>query len=215
MLRNALTVPISTLARDVIAIPQCAAGRPSEQRNRGSHRILVPVHVSLEASYTLRYIVEHWAPHAASIHLLNVQSPLMTGDVTSLVDGRVVTELRRVAGEQILDGAIRTLVERGIPVTHEVAFGPRAETICRVAEERHCTGIVMAVRTGFGIMDVIGGSVAAQVLRLAGVPVTTINERMVVPFERRDRRALPASSVRASSGSITRKVGPSRNAWVG
>ena len=57
-----------------------------------------------------------------------------------------------------------------------VAFGEPARTICRIAEARGCTGIVVA-RDGFELHDLIRGSVAARILRLATVPVTIVNSR--------------------------------------
>ena len=193
MLRFALAPPGPTAEKVLVAIPKHATNWTIAQRNRGMHRLLVPVEASLEAHDALRYIAEQLGSHVAAIHLLNVQRPLMAGDVTPLVDGRVVIGVRRAAGERILDAIGDMMVGSGIPLIKEVVFGARAETICRVAEQRECTGIVMAVRTGFWLAHLTGGSVAARVMRLATVPVTVINARAAAFAERRDRRMSPGS----------------------
>jgi len=192
--RYALAPTGPTTEQVLVAIPKRATNWTIAQRNRGMHRLLVPVDESLEVRDALRYVVEQLASHVGAIHLLNVQRPLMAGDVTPLVDGRVVAGLRQAAGARILRVAGESIADSGIPVTTEVAFGARAETICRIAEKRECTGIVMGVRTGFELVDLIVGSIAAQVIRLAGVPVTIVNARTAASIKRRDRPASSASN---------------------
>ena len=176
MQRYALAPMGPTPDQVLIAIPRHAKDWTIAQRNRGLHQLLVPVDASLRAVDALRYIVEHLGDHVAGVHLVNVQRTVMSGDVTPLVSVSTITGVRQAAGERVLALARDVLADSAIPVTSEVAFGVPAETICRVAQERGCTGIVIA-RDGFELHDLIGGSVAAKVLRLAGVPVTIVNAR--------------------------------------
>jgi nucleotide-binding universal stress UspA family protein len=90
----------------------------------------------------------------------------------------------------------------GLPTTVEVAFGDVADTICRVAEERGCSGIVI-VKDGFELHQLIRGSVAARVLRKASVPVTVVNARTtaeVAAKSRRDKRRAVTESVALHEG---------------
>jgi nucleotide-binding universal stress UspA family protein len=205
MQRYALAPIGSTQEQVLVAIPRRGRDWTIAQRNRGSHRLLVPVDASLQAKDALRYIVEHLGDHVAHVHLVNVQREIMSGNVTPLVTASTITEMRRAAGEGILSIAAEALASSGISVTSEVAFGAAAETICRVAQERGCTGIVIA-RNGFELHDLIGGSVAAKVLRLAGVPVTIVNARTAVTVAHGEPR-----HARAAAGDMATLARPAHD----
>ena len=206
MQRYALAPMGPTPDQVLVAIPRRAANWTIAQRNRGSHRLLVPVDVSLRATDALRYIVEYVGDHVAHVHLVNVQRPVMAGDVTLLVSASTITGLRQAAGERTLVLARGALADAAIPVTSEVAFGAAAETICRVARKRGCTGIVIA-RDGFELQDLIGSSVAAKVLRLACVPVTIVHVRAAVPVAREGPWLERAGSTGESSDSLATEFG--------
>ena len=57
---------------------------------------------------------------------------------------------------------------------HEVATGPPADTILRVAHECGADCIVMGTHGRTGLQHVFHGSVAAKVVRLAPCPVLTV-----------------------------------------
>jgi nucleotide-binding universal stress UspA family protein len=196
MRRYALAPAGPTAEQVLIAIPERAAGWTIAQRNRGLHRILVPVGASFEAGDALRYVAGSLADHLGAVHLLNVQRPVMAGDVTPLVSARMVTAARQAAGERILRPFIALLGESSIAVTHEVAFGLPAETICRSAEEWGCTGIVIGVKSGFELADLLVGSIAARVIRLAGVPVTVVNARTAASLGQAAQPSRPAGKDR-------------------
>lgn len=176
MARHALAPIRPPREQVLVAIPRRAADWTIAQANRGMHRLLVPVDERLRAVDALRYIVERLGDRVSGIHIVNVQRPVMSGDVGVLATAQMVSESRQAAGRRILALAREALSDSVFPVTGEVAFGAPAETICRIAEARGCTGIVIA-RDGFELHDLIGGSVAARVLQLAGVPVTIVNRR--------------------------------------
>ena len=58
----------------------------------------------------------------------------------------------------------------------EVATGPPADTIVRMAHERGADLIVMGTHGHTGLRHVLLGSVAEQVVRLAPCPVLTVKE---------------------------------------
>ena len=162
----------------LVAIPRRATDWAIADGSSGLHRLLVPVDASLRALDALHYIAADLASHVVGVHIVNVQSPVMTGDVTPLVSVNTIKGMRKAAGQRLLAIAGEALSGSAIPVTSEVAFGAPAEIICRLAQERRCTGIVIG-RNGLELRDLISGSVAAKVLRLATVPVTIVNARTV------------------------------------
>jgi nucleotide-binding universal stress UspA family protein len=197
MPRHALARIGPTREQVLVAIPRRATDWTIAQANRGMHRLLVPVDARLRAVDALRYIVEHLDDHVSGIHVVNVQRPVMSGDVGVLATAQMVTESRQAAGQRILALAREALSDSMIPVTGEVAFGAPAETICRISEARGCTGIVIA-RDGFELHDLIRGSVAARVLRLASVPVTIVNPRAAAVVARGEMKRSWSSGERAA-----------------
>ena len=194
MKRFALSPSRPTHEPVLVAVPEHASHWTIASRNRGLHRLLVPIDASLRGVDALAYVVEHLADHVAGIHLVNVQQPVMSGNVTPLVTAETIAQVRRTAGERVLALARDAYEDAGIPIATEVAFGDPADAICRVAEARGCTGIVVG-RDGFELHDLIRGSVAARILRLATVPVTIVNSRTATV------RAQPAvASPRVESG---------------
>lgn len=196
MARRALAPLKATRQQVLVAVPRRATDWTIAQGNRGMHRLLVPVDASLRATDALHYIGEHFDDRVSGVHVLNVQRPVMCGDVGVLATAQMVAELRQAAGQRILALAREALSDSEIPVTEEVAFGAPAETICRIAEARGCTGIVIA-SDGLELHDLIGGSVAAQVLWLASVPVTIVNPRAAAGVA----RDAMASTVRCTSAA--------------
>ena len=198
MRRYALAPAGPTEEQVLVAVPHRAAEWTIAAKNRGMHRMLVPID-GIESLAALRYILGEPVDHLAAIHLVNVQRPLMVGDVTPLVDARTVMEVRRTEGERALRKADALLGEGVVPVTREVAFGKPAETLCRIAEERGCTGIVMGVGSGFELADLIAGSLASRVLRQASVPVTIVNRRTATASKAAPGwEGIPVSRARAS-----------------
>ena len=188
MQRHALAPSRRTREQVLVAIPDRAADWTIAARNQGSHRLLVPIDGSLQGIEALRYIGEHFAGHVAGVHLLNVQKPVMSGNVTPLVTAQMIATLRRAAGERVLALASEAFTPSDVPVTREVAFGDAAEAICAIAERTGCTGIVIG-RDGFELHQLIRGSVAARVLRMASVPVTIVNSRTAATLPRMDAPA--------------------------
>jgi nucleotide-binding universal stress UspA family protein len=62
----------------------------------------------------------------------------------------------------------------GVPVETMLVEGGAAKEILRVADERHCSLIVMGTHGRTGLSRVLLGSVAEQVIRHSRVPVLTL-----------------------------------------
>ena len=146
MQRYALAPLAPTPEQILVTIPSMAHNWTIARRNRGAHRLLLPVDASLRALDALRYITEDVGHLVAGVHLVNVQSPVMTRDRTAVATADVVAVLREAAGQRIIALAREAFSDSGIPVTDEVAFGAPAETICHTAEKHRCTGIKSCFR---------------------------------------------------------------------
>jgi nucleotide-binding universal stress UspA family protein len=139
------------------------------------HRVLIPVDGSdgaLRAAAHLIGLVYHRAP--PEVHVLNVQQPIMSGDVGPMVTAEMVTRTRLAAGEAILRQAQAVLDRSGVPNEASVLFGIPADTIVRYVDEHDIDGIVMGTRGMSALKNLLLGSVATKVVGLAEVPVTLV-----------------------------------------
>lgn len=185
MRRYALAPTAPTPEQILVTIPGLARNWTIGRRNRGIHRLLLPVDASLRALDALRYITEDVGHLVAHVHLVNIQTSAMPRGRTACAAADLIAVLREAAGQRIIAVARDAFSESGIPVTGEVAFGAPAETICHVAEKHGCTGIVIG-RSDCELHSLIRGSIAADVLRLATVPVTIVSTRASAVKNRSD-----------------------------
>lgn len=159
--------------------------------------ILVPTDFSAPAKQALCYALEEAALHHAQVTLLHVLPPHTGTEVYSIggaprteigfdpaLEGRLgaalpprPTVVRQAHDEEALT-ALRDLMFEGFQGTWEVevATGPPADTIVRIASERGADLIVMGTHGHTGLRHVLLGSVAEKVVRLAPCPVLTVKE---------------------------------------
>jgi nucleotide-binding universal stress UspA family protein len=135
-------------------------------------RILLPFDGSPACESALAHVRALSKAYDIEIHLLNVQPPVMAGEVTLFMTAQTVELQRRAAAERVLSSAKGELRSLRIPYVTEVAFGSPAEEIVRCAATSHCTKIVMGTRAGF--RGLLRRSVAHRVVRRAPVPVTIV-----------------------------------------
>jgi nucleotide-binding universal stress UspA family protein len=160
--------------------------------------VLVPTDFSEPANHALRYAVDEATVHHARVTLLHVMSPRSDTDVFYVTGappasgyqagldpdagGRVgaypsshPTVVRQDHNEEALT-QLRDLIPAAFHDAWqvEVATGPPAEAIVRVAEERKADLIVMGTHGRTGLQHVLLGSVAEKVVRLASCPVLTV-----------------------------------------
>ena len=161
----------STAARPVPALLQARSPAPVERRRQ---KLLIPV----DGSHTAQAAVAHAIGLAGSmpvtVHLLNVQPPVMAGDINLFTTSMMVEARRRAAGEEVLKRARSVLAIARIEHTAEVALGTPASAIVRSATVNDCTKIVMATRNSSWLDALLRPSVARRVLKLAAIPVTVV-----------------------------------------
>ncbi|MCX7891328.1 MAG: universal stress protein [Burkholderiales bacterium] len=106
--------------------------------------------------------------------LLNVQPPVMSGEVGAIAPAELAEEVRAAASAEALRTARALLAEAPVPAVEQVATGDPAQAIVSAAEAARCDGIVIG-RRGLGLVASLAlGSVSSQVLRLATLPVTVV-----------------------------------------
>jgi nucleotide-binding universal stress UspA family protein len=150
------------------------AARKAFSNTQPGQKWLVPVDGTREAMSAIDYVIAHADSARTHVHLLNVQSPIMTGDVSVLASTKLVADLRRSAGEQALRDAKAALKRHAFQHTNEIVFGAAAEAIVRSAAERGCSKIVMGSRRTGLITNIVGRSVSSRVVKLSHVPVTVV-----------------------------------------
>lgn len=146
--------------------------------------LLLPVDDSHASMHAVRYVARTAGGFGACVHLLHVRES--ADEVPSLVrHAWQVAAPRRSAGMHLLVRAAKALAQGGVDHTAEVAVGPVAETIARVAEERGCLMVVMGARGRNALVNLVTGSVPNRVARICAVPM------LLVQHSTRARLRLP------------------------
>ena len=139
-------------------------------------RILLPIDgspVSLRLAAALARRLEGVSP-TPEIHLVNVQRPV-SQDVGQFVNHEALRDFHRDEGLKALAEARAVLEAAGLaPVPHVVVDDQPAAAIVRFAGEQAIDEIVMGSHGRGAVAAMLLGSVAREVSRLAGIPVTLV-----------------------------------------
>lgn len=107
------------------------------------------------------------------LFLVNVQTPL-SSDITRFIEGKLVADYHREAGDATLAAAKAKLSAAGLAYSAHILMGETAPTIVDFAKDKGCSLIVMGAH-GFGsVVGLFMGSIATKVLHLSPVPVLLI-----------------------------------------
>lgn len=137
--------------------------------------ILVPIDGSDNSIRALSYVVEHAQAYAPlTVHLVNVQTPIVSGNVRLFIDAGTIRRYHEEEGEAALVKARAMLDKSGIPYTSHIKVGHVAESIASMADENKCDQIVMGTRGLGAATGMWLGSVTTKTLHLAHVPVTVV-----------------------------------------
>lgn len=138
-------------------------------------KALVPVDGSSNSDRAVRHVVALAEINPAlEVVLLNVQTPVDDWEVRSFLKKEEIEAMEESRGGDALQSARALLDAAKVRYTPQVLIGPVAETIARTALEQNCDGIVMGTRGLGAAAGAVLGSVTAQVVHLADVPVTLI-----------------------------------------
>jgi nucleotide-binding universal stress UspA family protein len=153
---------------------------PRRQERRGAgnrkepamklNKILYPCDFSAAGQAALETAAALARDHGAKLLVLHVQEPVVAyggGELYSGIPEVDVDALRR----QLLEVAP---ADRRVAVEHRLLVGSPAAAIVRTAEEEKVDMIVMSTHGRTGLMRVLMGSVAEEVVRKAKCPVVTV-----------------------------------------
>ncbi|MBM3344613.1 MAG: universal stress protein [Betaproteobacteria bacterium] len=141
-------------------------------------KILAPIDGSHNASRVIDYLVQT-APALTDLQivLINVREPINVaafGRALSPESPDQAQTLQQEEGGKVLQPAAEKLTRAGIRHTSAVLEGDVAPTIADHAVKQGCDMIVIGNRGMGAIANLLMGSVATKVIRLAAMPVTLI-----------------------------------------
>lgn len=138
-------------------------------------KILLPVdgsehsdRVTLHAIRMARGCAEY------EILLVNVQAPIDAPEILGHMPLREIEAMQETRGGDAMESARALLDKAGMAYVPEVALGPVAENITRLAAQHACDAIVMGTRGAGALQSALMGSVTTEVIRLAPCPVTVV-----------------------------------------
>ena len=135
-------------------------------------KILLPVDGSPAALAAVRHALRCCeAGLQASFVLVNVQEPPSLYEVVVAHDAEVLSEVRRVAGAELLAPAEALLEAAGADWESEVAGGEPANLLIELLENYGCDAVVVGLSRGSHV-----GGVTLALLQHAPVPVTVVRE---------------------------------------
>jgi nucleotide-binding universal stress UspA family protein len=139
-------------------------------------RILVPIDFSVHSKNALRYALPMAEQFGASLTLIYVIEP--TVYPADLGFGQVVLpgveNEMRIKSEDELQHLIRSEIGDRVPADAIVCMGKPHQEILREAEARKVDLIVVATHGHTGVEQILFGSTAMRIVRLAKCPVLTV-----------------------------------------
>jgi nucleotide-binding universal stress UspA family protein len=107
------------------------------------------------------------------VHLLNVQ-PSVGSLVTTFVPKANVDSYHREEGDKALASAVRICAEAGVTCDKHIGVGRPGEVIGRFARKLAVRSVVSGTRGHGGVVGVLLGSVAQDILAHVDVPITFV-----------------------------------------
>lgn len=138
-------------------------------------KILLAVDGSEHAVRAVQHLLRlRQAGCQAEVHLLNVRTPIESGQVRLFIRPEELEVYYREEGLADLAHARAVLDGVGQPYTVHIAVGHIAPTIARYARENDFDLLIMGTHGRGGLAHLLMGSVASAVIREAALPVTLV-----------------------------------------
>ena len=141
---------------------------------RQTHKILLAVDGSECSTRAVEYISRLHYNAPIEVHLVNVQLPIMSGNVRRFIAQETIDLYYKEEGESSLRAAQDILHAAKIKFISHTLVGHIAETIIGFAEKLDCERIVMGTKGVGMIKNLVLGSIAYKVIHSADLPVTLI-----------------------------------------
>lgn len=134
-------------------------------------KILLPNDGSAASARALDQVLQRGA--GPELHLLNVQLPV-DGNVRTFINAEELNAYHLEEGLAELAAARARLDAAGLSYQQHVLVGHPAAMICRFADENGIDEIVMGTHGRSGLLQLLMGSVAAEVSATARTRVTLV-----------------------------------------
>lgn len=137
---------------------------------------LLAVDGSEASGRTVEHVIQllRWYKPPVDIHLLNVQLPILSGNVKSFIRRDQLEEYYRDEGHAALKAARERLDHAGVKYLPHIGIGAPAEVIVEYAKKKHCHQICIGTRGLGSVAGLLLGSVANKVIHLAPCPVLLV-----------------------------------------
>lgn len=137
--------------------------------------VIIPVDGSDASSRALETAIRLTQnTEGAKLHVLNIQSPIVSQNVTRFFSTEMLQDYYEDEGKKALVPALTILEKTERNHTSKVLVGALTEVLKNYIAEHNCDHIVMGTR-GLGAMPgLILGSVTTKVLNTVDVPVTLV-----------------------------------------
>lgn len=146
-------------------------------------KVLLPVDGSLESLEAVnRAIQEARTEGGMEVHLLNVQPRTVPEESMIAIPLEDLDSYYYRRSVRALECAERCLHDAGVPFVSHHVVGPVADSILEQQRRLDCDAILMSTRGHGRVMNALLGSVSAQVMRHAKVPVTLVKAQPIPDF---------------------------------
>jgi len=115
-----------------------------------------------------------WYKPPVEIHLLNVQLPILSGNVKSFIRREQLDDYYRDEGHAALKAAREGLDKAGVKYEFHISVGAPAEVIVEYAKRYGCDQICIGTGRLGSVAGMLLGSVATKVIHLAPCPVLLV-----------------------------------------
>jgi nucleotide-binding universal stress UspA family protein len=115
-----------------------------------------------------------WYQPPVEIQLLNVQLPILSGNVKSFISRDQLEAYYRDEGHAALKTAREKLEKAGVKYAFHIGIGPPAEVIVDYAKRLRCDQICIGTRGLGSVAGLLLGSVATKVIHIAPCPVLLV-----------------------------------------
>lgn len=139
-------------------------------------KFLLAVDGSDGSSRTVDHVIRllPWYKPPVEVQLLNVQLPILSGNVKTFIRREQLEEYYRDEAHAALKAARERFDQAGLEYTYHIAIGAPAEVIVEHAKKLRCHQICMGSRGLGAFAGLLLGSVASKVLHLATCPVLLV-----------------------------------------
>jgi nucleotide-binding universal stress UspA family protein len=148
----------------------------AEMKDVETLKFLLAVDGSDASSRTVDHLVGllGWYKPAVEIQLLNVQLPILSGNVKTFIRREQLEDYYRDEGHAALKAARERLDEAGVSYEFHIRVGAPAEIIVDFAKRSRCDQICIGTRGLSSVAGLLLGSVATRVIQLAPCPVLLV-----------------------------------------